>query len=1074
MLKTKSFRLYFLIIIFLSVFSFTQKVFASTAVIADITADTTWDLAGSPYIIQNDIHVASGITLTIDPGVVVKLSQDKLFWIDGKLLAEGTSDNKIVFTSIDDDAYGGDTGDGNLYTAIRGWEELVFTQAAVPSTLKYIIIRYSGGGIEFSHNTNFLVENIEVNNSSRGIIIADSDITIKNIDIKNANTGLVIMENSHVYGSNINIENVTGEWGINIVGKNFNDPGFPNTDSSAELENISLKNGFKYGIHVSQNGRLKLKDAEISNFNDSGINCNSNSSSYPHSVIDVTNTKIENNKYGIYSFSCYATIKNNSIINNLNYGFYNGYTDIFNKVIVDVTNNFWGSPTGPYHATNISGLGNAVSDGILFNPWLLTDPLLPPPPCCSSVLFLPGIKGSVLETGSDTLWPPTIFSFNDVSQLALTTSGESVNDVHTDGILNTFYGTPIYAPFSNFVNGLVTDGTIKEWLPLAYDWRFSPETILQNGIKTANGTLDVMQEIEMLAKQSKTGKITIAAHSMGGLLGKAIIKKLQDEGKDNLIDSFVMVGTPQLGTPQAVASILHGDSEGIAAGFITNPIGIRRIAQNMPSAYDLLPSPRYFTEVPDPVVIFNEDAPFTQAWRDFWGQTINTYSDFISFMTGTGVIRAKPVEQNLQDPEVLRPELMANAASFHSTYDNYQFPAHIRVVQVAGWGSPTTKAIEYKMYHGYPNYETKFTIEGDRTVVYPSAISSVADETYFFDLAVYNSLEDTTDSQHRDLLSSSPVQDMLKNIIKEKNVLENSFIRITKPDPGSLGDQLIISTHSPVILGAYDQLGNFTGIDPNQDLSANILSISENIPGSTFLYTSESQNIFLPKEGNYNFIYKGIDEGPTTVTIQNFIADTATPIASFTDIPTTTNTVATFTVQSAAPENTTIALDANGDGIIDKTLKSTPELQITFNTNTKDVILSAQDTIDPYPSIVTTKSSATLTNAGGNTTVIPFTQFRENSTTLKFSYNKIIRNGITTTVPNTNILYDWQETKGVLTGLNTKITVRGVEKYVFSYRKANSVTTIKETTNAGTVTTTKPGFVVVTVKTDGDGLKVSY
>lgn len=433
MLKTKSFRLYFLIIILLGVFSFTTKVFASTVVTTDIATDTTWNLAGSPYIIQNDIHVVPTATLTINPGVVVKLSQDDLFWIDGKLLAEGTVDNKIVFTSIDDDAYGGDTGDGNLYTAIRGWSALLFTQTATPSTLKYIIIRYSGGGIEFSHSSNSLVENIEVNNSSRGMLIADSDMTIKNIDIKNANTGLVIIENSHVYGSNINIENVTGEWGIIINGKNFNDPGFPNTYSSAELENVSIKNGAKYGIHVSQNGRLKLKDAEISGFNDSGINCNSNSSSYPHSVIDVTNTKIENNKYGIYSFSCYATIKNNSIINNLNYGFFNVYNSTFNAVVVDAKNNFWGSPTGPYHATNTSGLGNAVSDGILFSPWLLTDPLLPPPPCCSSVLFLPGIKGSILEKGSDTLWPPTFFS-NDISQLALTSSGESVNDVHTDGI----------------------------------------------------------------------------------------------------------------------------------------------------------------------------------------------------------------------------------------------------------------------------------------------------------------------------------------------------------------------------------------------------------------------------------------------------------------------------------------------------------------------------------------------------------------------------------------------------------------------------------------------------------------
>ena len=210
------------------------------------------------------------------------------------------------------------------------------------------------------------------------------------------------------------------------------------------------------------------------------------------------------------------------------------------------------------------------------------------------------------------------------------------------------------------------------------------------------------------------------------------------------------------------------------------------------------------------------------------------------------------------------------------------------------------------------------------------------------------------------------------------------------------------------------------------------------------------------------------------MTIQNFVADVTTQIASYADIPTTTSTVATFTVQSATPENTTIALDANGDGIVDKTLKATPELQVTFDTNAKGVVLSAQDTIDPFPSIVTTKSSTTLTNTGGNTTVIPFTQLRENLTTLKFSYNKIIRNGITTTVPNTNILYDWQETKGVLTGLNTKIAVRGVEKYVFSYRKASNVTIIKETTNAGTVTTTKPGFVVVTVKTDGSGLKVSY
>lgn len=101
----KHFRFLFVVSIIIVAFSISPKIFAFTVVTADIIADTTWDLAGSPYIIQNDIHVASAVTLTIEPGVIVKLSQSNILWIDGKLLAEGTADNKIVFTSIDDDSY---------------------------------------------------------------------------------------------------------------------------------------------------------------------------------------------------------------------------------------------------------------------------------------------------------------------------------------------------------------------------------------------------------------------------------------------------------------------------------------------------------------------------------------------------------------------------------------------------------------------------------------------------------------------------------------------------------------------------------------------------------------------------------------------------------------------------------------------------------------------------------------------------------------------------------------------------------------------------------------------------------
>lgn len=536
--------------------------------------------------------------------------------------------------------------------------------------------------------------------------------------------------------------------------------------------------------------------------------------------------------------------------------------------------------------------------------------------CCSSVVFLPGIKGSVLKTGSDTIWPPDVLS-DDMSQLAIDNDGESVNDIYVDGILEDFYGTDIYSPFSNYMNDIVTDGLINEWLPLPYDWRFSPEKILENGVKTADGVIDLMDKIEMLAAQSQTGQVTIVSHSMGGLLGKAIIKKLEEAGKDNLIDSFVMIGTPQLGTPQAAATLLHGDSEGIAVGFIVNSIMARKIAQNMPSAYNLLPSPHYFDEVTDPVIIFDPNATFTQLWRDFWGEDgINTYDNFSLFVTGLGVPRGKPQENLTRIPEVLRPDLLADADDFHSVYDTYAFPGHIRVVQVAGWGRSTTKAINYRNRHLLPSYETVFTREGDNTVVYPSAISSTTGEIYFFNISDFNDFS-VGNTQHRDLLNANPIQNLVETVIKKEDVVDINFVSITKPTLANLDAQLLVSTHSPVILGVYDQSGNFTGINPDQNLSADILMITEDIPGSTFISSAESQYIFLLQNGIYNFVYKGIGEGPTTVEIQSFIADTATLLASYSDIPTTQTTSAVFTVNGATPENTIIEIDVNNDGEID-------------------------------------------------------------------------------------------------------------------------------------------------------------
>ena len=91
--------------------------FAATTIPATTyTQNATWTAAGSPYVINGDVTVASGATLTIEPGVIVKFNHQwpsprKIIVAPGgALVAAGTAGNEINFTSIKDDAVGGDTG----------------------------------------------------------------------------------------------------------------------------------------------------------------------------------------------------------------------------------------------------------------------------------------------------------------------------------------------------------------------------------------------------------------------------------------------------------------------------------------------------------------------------------------------------------------------------------------------------------------------------------------------------------------------------------------------------------------------------------------------------------------------------------------------------------------------------------------------------------------------------------------------------------------------------------------------------------------------------------------------------
>jgi len=570
--------------------------------------------------------------------------------------------------------------------------------------------------------------------------------------------------------------------------------------------------------------------------------------------------------------------------------------------------------------------------------------------CFSNVLFLPGLEASRLYKQKtvlglpveDQLWEPNVNS--DVEDLYLNTDGTSKSsDIYTRDVIketNTPIptgpaGQNIYKSFSETMDQLVADQKINAWKPYAYDWRQNVDDIVNNGTSYQNGTVSLIDTLQSLVDSSKNGKVTIVAHSNGGLLAKALLKKLQDDkdsGVNNLIDSIdvlILVAVPEIGTAKAVPAMLHGYGQQMGLGFLMNESHARELGRNMPGAFGILPSKEYINRISaSPVTFVDTVIPsgVTTQMVQAFGSAINSYDEYKDFLFG-GEGRIDPATSQTNLPINLSQNLYSQAESLHDSIDAFTPPASLRVIEVAGWGLETVASFEY-----YPrcdssasigcnfilDEEPRFTSDGDGTVVVPSAqymnfLGSA--EKYWVDIKKYN--EDNVDlfgKEHKDILEIGSLMDFISD--KIQNVSQPSYAYLNTVTPLDDSNRLRISIHSPVTLDAYDYETppNHTGkiCPPNSDFCF----AEENIANSSYMEFGEGKYLNLPEDEAKSIKLQGTDVGTFTYESEKVLPNGTSSTSSFVDIPVTTQTQAEVTLN---PINGTLqlALDVTGDGMTD-------------------------------------------------------------------------------------------------------------------------------------------------------------
>jgi CotH kinase protein/Lamin Tail Domain/Chitobiase/beta-hexosaminidase C-terminal domain/Secretion system C-terminal sorting domain len=332
-----------------------------------ISENTTLHEDCSPYVVQGDIHVPENVTLTIEPGVEIRMAPGSNMMVNGNINAIGTSGKRILFKM--NPAYEG-----------QSWGALCFSNTTSTTRMNYVTIEDASSGpiptwqvaAIAAFKATLMLDHMVLEKINFDPIAGRySSITLTNSSLHSEVTGNLInvkygfgkVENCDLRGNGcvdadgVDYDNVTDGSIIrncriyNMGGFNSDGVDIGEKAGNILIDSVSFYNIFDKGISVGQQSGL----IEVSNC--TFVNCNmglgvkdSCRASINHCTFYNVGTPVDCYEKNLGSAGGNAVLRNSILSNS-----YTASYSSDNKSTLAIYNSISDNDKLPDNGTNLSG-----------------------------------------------------------------------------------------------------------------------------------------------------------------------------------------------------------------------------------------------------------------------------------------------------------------------------------------------------------------------------------------------------------------------------------------------------------------------------------------------------------------------------------------------------------------------------------------------------------------------------------------------------------------------------------------------------------------------------------------------